>query len=321
MAFGQQPAQDVERQGGKVRPGLDGRTVLQRDGSHPVAVDRNAGGAPVEHDAAAPPLDVVYARRVQVAQRNGGQAHLVAPAIDQKGPDGRPDSVFGVDVFQLVVQRADHDGFPERLDGPLRRAVGMEPGGHGDGGRLRISVSPRSDGVANHAGHGADDRELVPDSHRFQPHEGWKQVKGRREARRPDDRNPAGLVDERNGLVEVDMFRDAEAIVEVDEVDAAAQEHVLAVVHPFAARRVYEGGGAAPEDRTSFVQLDREAGVGQRDRPGQSGQPATDYDYFTHTRFLIIARAVMESFFHGDRPMRWLYTSYCRRGISSRHAR
>ena len=102
------------------------------------------------------------------------------------------------------------------------------------------------------------------------------------------------------------MFRDAEARIEVDEVDTAAQEHMLAVVHPFAARRVDEGGGAASQDRTPFVQLDLETGIGQCDRAGQSGQSSSDDDYLGHTRFRISARAVMESFFHGDRPMRWL---------------
>ncbi len=117
------------------------------------------------------------------------------------------------------------------------------------------------------------------------------------------------------------MVRDAEALVEVEKVDAAAQEHVLAVVHPLSARRVYEGGGAASQDRTSFVQVDPDSGIGQRDRGGQPGQPASDNDYLAHTRFRISARAVMEIFLHGDRPMRWLYTSYLRRGISSRHPR
>ena len=59
------------------------------------------------------------------------------------------------------------------------------------------------------------------------------------------------------------MLFDAQSVVEVDEIRAAAEQHVLAVVHDLAGGGQLVGGSASTEVGATLEELDEEAGVGE----------------------------------------------------------
>src|SRR5947209_3177603 len=84
----------------------------------------------------------------------------------------------------------------------------------------------------------------------------------------------AGL-DEVELGIEADAVVDAEAAVEVEEVDAAAQEHMLTIVDHlgvFIGRRHRIGCRAAAEKAARFVEIDLKARFAQSRRSRQSGE-------------------------------------------------
>ena len=69
---------------------------------------------------------------------------------------------------------------------------------------------------------------------------------------------------------------DAQALVKIQQVDAAAHQHVLAVVDGFRAGLI--GSGAAAEKRAGFQEPDAVTFAAQRGSRGKSGQSAADND-------------------------------------------
>src|ERR1700752_5091106 len=79
--------------------------------------------------------------------------------------------------------------------------------------------------------------------------------------------------------IELNAVPYAEPLVKIQEIDAAAQENVLAVVDDFSlgfafCRWQRIRGGAAAQERPRFEQLDVEAGSSERCRRGEPGESA-----------------------------------------------
>ncbi len=100
-----------------------------------------------------------------------------------------------------------------------------------------------------------------------------------------EHRRPAAGFDEVELLVELDAIGDAQPPVEIQQVDAAAQQHVLAVVDDLGA---VAGAGqrirssAAAQESARFVKIHFESGLAQRRGGCQSGQAAADHDRCGH---------------------------------------
>jgi hypothetical protein len=110
--------------------------------------------------------------------------------------------------------------------------------------------------------------------------------KAARAAVRAQHRDPPAGLDEVELAIEADAVADAQPLVEIQQVDAAAQQHVLAVVDGlgdlFAARRNRVGRGAAAQIRARLVQihLPTVAAQGRRRRqPRQSRHPQSMKKY------------------------------------------
>jgi hypothetical protein len=87
---------------------------------------------------------------------------------------------------------------------------------------------------------------------------------------------------------------DAQAVIEVLQIDAALQENVLAVVDQLGVVRTGSAGGgpgrgAATEKISRFVKIDVEPGVGQRGRCGEASKAAPDYGNGRHQAALTSA--------------------------------
>ena len=76
-----------------------------------------------------------------------------------------------------------------------------------------------------------------------------------------------------NSRIEADLVLDAQPPVKIEQIDAAAQQHVLAVVDHlgvFAADR--PGSGAAAEEAAGFVKIDFKSGTA---RAAVAARPAS----------------------------------------------
>jgi hypothetical protein len=92
--------------------------------------------------------------------------------------------------------------------------------------------------------------------------------------------NPAARFDEGEFAEEADFLLGAQSFVEIEEVHAAAQEYVLAVIDYFG---VFTGdrptGGAAAEEVAGFVDFDFEPGTAEGGCGGKAGEATADNDY------------------------------------------
>ena len=95
---------------------------------------------------------------------------------------------------------------------------------------------------------------------------------------------PAGL-DEVELAIEADAVPHAQPRVEIQQIDATAQQHVLAVVDQFgtvAGWRERKRGRAAAQERARLEHLDAETGAAQRRRRREAGQSTADDDHAGH---------------------------------------
>ncbi len=100
-------------------------------------------------------------------------------------------------------------------------------------------------------------------------------------------RDPAPGLDEVKLLVEFDPVGHAQPAVKVHQVDAASQQHMLAIVDHFrlaglAGKRV--GSSASAQKPAGLEQIHLESGLPERRRGRQSGQTAADHDGCGHQK-------------------------------------
>ena len=75
----------------------------------------------------------------------------------------------------------------------------------------------------------------------------------------------------------MDAFRDADAPVKADEIGAAAEEHVLAVVDDLAHAGMQVGAGPSAQVTAPLDQLHAQASLGQRAGRAHAGHAAADH--------------------------------------------
>jgi len=119
-------------------------------------------------------------------------------------------------------------------------------------------------------------RTLVRQRQRVEQQKRRRHVQRRRQRRSLNFRTPSFAIDEIKPVVKPDLFACPHAPVKIGQVRAAAQRHMLAIVH-FAAvgQRVRRSPPA--EVGTLLEQLNAKACVSQRDGGGQARQAAADY--------------------------------------------
>jgi hypothetical protein len=81
--------------------------------------------------------------------------------------------------------------------------------------------------------------------------------------------------DESHFVVPADLVGDSNAVVELHQIGAEAEEDVLAIVHDFAGAGMLPGGGAASEERALLEEGDAETRVGEGAGGGKSGEAAS----------------------------------------------
>jgi hypothetical protein len=106
-----------------------------------------------------------------------------------------------------------------------------------------------------------------------------REVKRRGQARGTvQEMNLSGAVDESHRALPADQVADAQPAVEVEQIGAAAEQDVLAVVELLAGLGLFERSGAATQGSSGFEQCDGDAGGFEGDGGGHAGEPAADDD-------------------------------------------
>ena len=100
---------------------------------------------------------------------------------------------------------------------------------------------------------------------------------GRRQERRSEDRAAAARLDHGHAAVPEDLVGHPDAGIEIDQVGAAAEEDMLAVVDHFASAWMEVGGGAAAQVAAALQDGDAKTGVGQGAGGCQPGHAASNY--------------------------------------------
>ena len=147
------------------------------------------------------------------------------------------------------------------------------------------SRSARSSALAADGGQGARDGDLRGRAQKRQPQKRSGEAQGSREPTRLQRGNTAARLDEAVLAVEANAVRHSQALVEVQQVDAASQEDVLAVVDRLRCifgRRQGERGGPSAEEGPGFEQGDRKAGARERNGSRHPRQASTGNDYARH---------------------------------------
>ena len=103
-------------------------------------------------------------------------------------------------------------------------------------------------------------------------------MKWRRQISRSHFSSAALRVEKEEPIEEFYFVGGADAPVEIFEVGAASEGHVLAIVHMLAVGQ-YVGRCPAAKEGTLFKQTYAPAGVSQRDAGCQSRQPSADHDH------------------------------------------
>ncbi len=139
----------------------------------------------------------------------------------------------------------------------------------------RVSVDVRID-RAHHRPEGAHERELVRCAECFCAEQLRQPMQRRGQARRAEKRAAAAGLDHRHLAGPVNLIVDADALVEADEIGAAAEEHMLAVIDDFVDAGMQVGACAATKIAAALDELDTKAGIGQRAGSTHAGDAAAD---------------------------------------------
>src|SRR6202042_1688120 len=93
----------------------------------------------------------------------------------------------------------------------------------------------------NKRAHPAADGQLIGKGKGLRAQEGRHVMERRRQKRGLEDAPPSARLQESKAIEPADRIADAQTAIEIDEVDAVAQQHVLAVVDHFSRARMFVG--------------------------------------------------------------------------------
>src|SRR5215471_5592990 len=118
----------------------------------------------------------------------------------------------------------------------------------------------------------------------------------------------AGL-DENQFVEPLNFVADAELRVEVDQIGAAAEQHMLTVIYYFTSAGMFIGGSASAHVRPALEQGDVEIRTRERTTGGQSRQAAANDRYsilLSFRRHAMRSRNPRESTFSFSQKLRWI---------------
>ena len=151
-------------------------------------------------------------------------------------------------------------------------------------GRCAAATRPASQSSSGNGPHqrakGAGQSELVCAGEGLGGEQARQAVqRSRQPAMGPSTRAPSAGLDHGHLAGPVNVVGDADAPVEADEIGAAAEEHVLAVVDDLVDAGMQIGAGAAAEVAAPFDEVHAESGFGKSAGRAHAGHAAADDDH------------------------------------------
>ena len=265
--------------------------------------------------------DIIAGRAVQLGQRHRGNSHASGGGGLQERLAHHLGRIGNRNLVHIFVERADQNCLPEAFDRLLGLAVAFQP--------VQKRLAPVRRGGGSERNHGAADGAFIGKRQAA----GAQECRGRMErsgqGRRADDRGAASRLKKRQVFIPADFVFDPGTAVELDQVGAAAQQHVLAVIHDLAGTRMLVGGRPPAQVRTALEERHPESGLGKGAPGSQTSQPASgDGDCGRlcpglghHARRFRNPLPRMASFSGTFRRTRSLKTSYWRAAIFSSRRR
>ncbi len=218
---------------------------------------------------------------IELGQGNGGDSHLVGIGARQKTQPEDLEPVHGSHAVEVLIDGADQDLAPEAVDGARRLAFLEEPVEHADAVQIRAAGMFAADGQQR-----ARDAELVRAVEAAHPQKRSGEVERRRQPAAAQDGEAASGLQKVDLLMEADQVADPQALVEIQEVDAAAQQQVLAVIDGLGGVLVRAGNGvgrgASAQERARLEEVHVETSAAQSGCRGEAGKAAAGYENRGH---------------------------------------
>ena len=196
--------------------------------------------------------------RIQLPERDVRHSHLIGIRPRQKSQPEHLKPVYGRHPLQVFIHRAHQHLPPEAVDGVRRLPFLQQPVQHADAVEV---FAPRA--LAAERQHRACDRALIGGTQTMHPQKGTREVKRCRQAAAPQDRKPSPGLEEVELAIKLDAVPDSQPLVKIQQVDATAQQDVLAVVDDL----FHSQSGM-------MLRVRPETTVLQRDRPQIRRRPA-----------------------------------------------
>ena len=207
---------------------------------------------------------------VEFAQWNCRHAHLIAAPVSQKPVQEYMKGRARGELRQVLIQGTDQNHFPEIFLRVSALAVAIQPD---DQRRIGKRLRCAQDGK-----HGPRDGPAIPPRERSiarQRGQEMQRCRKRRGAQRGDD----SILLEEIAVVIAEMAVHAGAAKKIDEIRAAAEQDVLAVVDGSRLARRNKRGGAATQYRPFFDEIHGVTGLGQAQGRRHARQPTAENRY------------------------------------------
>ena len=171
------------------------------------------------------------------------------------------------DIAQLLIQGAHQHRRPESADGAPGLPMALEPRKKeppSSAGCPRSATAFPAQSRACRAPRAAETREMKARSAAAPPARGRKRSAA------------ASRLDVGQPVVPAYALFHAEAVVKVEQVGAAAEQHVLAVIHHLAGAGMHVRRSAAAEIRTALEECNSVSGIGECTARRQARQAAAN---------------------------------------------
>ncbi len=183
-------------------------------------------------------------------------------------------------AVDILIDSADQYLPPEALDGARSLALFAQPVEHSDAIQIIAPIA-----FAAQRQKTAGDGQFVAGFQEAQAQKrtGEMQRCGQRTSAQRGD--AAARLDEVKLVIEANAVPHPQPAVEIQQIDATAQQHMLAIVDEegiVVGRSERKRGGAAAQEWPGFEYLDAEPRASQRRRRRKTGQSTADDDHAGH---------------------------------------
>jgi hypothetical protein len=212
---------------------------------------------------------------VKPGQRNGRHAHLGGVTGGEKAQRQNLKSAGGGHSIELFIDGADQNLPPEPLDHALRLVLFAQPVQHADAVQIGSAAV-----LGLQCKYCPDKGQLLPCSQKFQAEKGLGEMSRPRQEPCAESGSTAATLNPVELAVELERMGDTQPAVEVEEIYAAPQQDVLAVVDDFVGAVGLRNGVRGRPSAwigSRLIDIDVKPGIRQGGSRGETSQPGAGH--------------------------------------------